>query len=260
VSREVRGAIVNAEIHDLAARGFERAGDDYERGRPSYPAEAIEFLVRELEVARGTRVLDLAAGTGKLTRQLVPTGASLVAVEPVAGMRRKLVETLPAVEALEGTAEAIPLADASVDAVFCGQAFHWFDGDRALAEIHRVLRPGGGLALIWNVRDETVEWERRLSELVRRHQSHALRKRWGRSREAFERTDFFTPLERRDFVHEQEGDVETMLARVASISFVSALPDDERARFLDEVRSLVDPHGSRLVMHYRTEVYWCRRE
>lgn len=250
---------MNTDIHDLAARGFERAGDDYERGRPGYPAEAIDFVVRELEIRPGRRVLDLAAGTGKLTRQLVPTGAELVAVEPVAGMRRKLVDAAPGVEALAGTAEAIPLADASVDAVVCAQAFHWFDGDRALAEIHRVLRPGGSLALIWNVRDETVEWERQVSELLKRHQANAPRKRWGRWREAFERTELFTALRERRFVHEQEGDVDTMLARVASISFVSALPDDERARFLGEVRSLVEPHGSPLVMHYRTEVYWARR-
>jgi ubiquinone/menaquinone biosynthesis C-methylase UbiE len=250
---------VNTDIHDLAARGFERAGDDYERGRPGYPAEAIDFVVRELEIRPGTRVLDLAAGTGKLTRQLVPTGAELVAVEPVAGMRRKLVDAAPGVEALAGTAEAIPLADASVDTVVCAQAFHWFDGDRALAEIHRVLRPGGSLALIWNVRDETVEWERQVSELLKRHQANAPRKRWGRWREAFERTELFTALRERKFVHEQEGDVDTMLARVASISFVSALPDDERARFLGEVRSLVEPYGSPLVMHYRTEVYWARR-
>jgi ubiquinone/menaquinone biosynthesis C-methylase UbiE len=250
---------LNADIHDLAARGFERAGDDYERGRPGYPAEAIEFLVRELEVRPGTRVLDLAAGTGKLTRQLIPTGAELVAVEPVAGMRRKLVDVAPGVEALAGTAEAIPLADASVDAVLCAQAFHWFDGDRALAEIHRVLRPGGGVALIWNVRDETIGWERRLSELLKRHQSSAPRKRWGRWRDAFERTELFTTLRERTFVHQQEGDVDTMLARVASISFVSALPDDERSRFLGEVRSLVEPYGSPLVMHYRTDVYWTRR-
>jgi ubiquinone/menaquinone biosynthesis C-methylase UbiE len=250
---------LNADIHDLAARGFERASDDYERGRPGYPAEAIEFLVRELEVRPGTRVLDLAAGTGKLTRQLVPTGADLVAVEPVAGMRSKLVDAAPGVEALAGTAEAIPLADASVDAVVCAQAFHWFEGDRALAEIHRVLRPRGSLALIWNVRDETVEWERQVSELLKRHQANAPRKRWGRWREAFERTELFTTLRERKFVHQQEGDIDTMLARVASISFVSALPDDERAQFLGEVRSLVEPYDSPLVMHYRTEVYWCRR-
>jgi SAM-dependent methyltransferase len=204
-------------------------------------------------------VLDLAAGTGKLTRQLVPTGANLVAVEPVEGMRRKLAETVPGVRALDGTAEQIPLGAGSLDAVFCAQAFHWFDGERALAEIHRVLRPGGGLALIWNVRDEAVEWERRLSELLKRHQSTAPRKRWGRWREAFEQTTLFTPLAERRFEHRQEGDVATMLARVASISFVSALPEAERASFLEEVRRLVEPREGPLAMHYRTEVYWCRR-
>jgi ubiquinone/menaquinone biosynthesis C-methylase UbiE len=204
-------------------------------------------------------VLDLAAGTGKLTRQLVPTGADLIAVEPVEGMRRKLAETVPDVRALDGTAERIPLGAAAVDAVFCAQAFHWFDGERALAEIHRVLRPGGALGLIWNVRDEAVEWERRLSELLERHQSNAPRKRWGRWREAFEQTSLFTPLEERRFEHRQTGDAETMLARVASISFISALPDEQRAEFLGEVRALVEPHDSPLVMHYRTEIYWCRR-
>jgi SAM-dependent methyltransferase len=204
-------------------------------------------------------VLDLAAGTGKLTRQLVPTGAELVAVEPVAGMRRKLVEAVPGVRALEGTAEQIPVRDGSFDAVFCAQAFHWFDGAQALEEIHRVLRSGGGLGLIWNVRDETVEWERRLSELIKRHELDAPRKRWGRWREAFELTALFTPLEERRFTHRQEGDVETMLARVASISFVSALPDEKRAAFLEEVRGLVGTTDAPLVMHYRTEVYSCRR-
>lgn len=204
-------------------------------------------------------MLDLAAGTGKLTRQLVPTGADLVAVEPVEGMRRKLAETVPGVQTLDGTAERIPLGEGSVDTVLCAQAFHWFDGERALAEIHRVLRPGGALALIWNVRDEAVEWERRLSALLKRIESGAPRKRWGRWREAFEQTTLFTPLEERRFRHRQEGDVETMLARVASISFVSALPDAQRASFLEEVRKLVGPRRAPLVMHYRTEVYWCRR-
>jgi SAM-dependent methyltransferase len=250
---------VTSDVHELAARGFDRAGDDYERGRPGYPAEAVELLVGELGIGRGSRVLDLGAGTGKLTRQLVPTGAQLVAVEPVAGMRGKLREIVPSVLALEGTAESIPLGEESVDAVVCAQAFHWFDAERALKEVRRVLAPGGGLALIWNVRDESVDWERRLTELMRRYESGAPRKRWGRWRDAFERTTLFTPLQERQFTHSQEGDVETMLARVASISFVSALADEDRAAFLDEVRALVEPHDSPLVMHYRTEVYWCRR-
>jgi ubiquinone/menaquinone biosynthesis C-methylase UbiE len=213
-----------------------------------------------LGIGSGSRVLDLAAGTGKLTRQLVATGADLVAVEPAEGMRRKLVESLPHVDALAGTAEAIPLGDASVDAVLCAQAFHWFDGERALAEIHRVLRPGGGLGLIWNVRDEAVEWERKLSELLGRYDAERPRflqtPAW---RNAFAQTPLFTPLEERDFRHTQEGDVETMVARVASISFIAALPEAERASFLADVKALLEPQESPLVMHYRTEVYWCRR-
>jgi SAM-dependent methyltransferase len=243
----------------VAARGFDRAGDAYERGRPGYPADAVEFLVSELGISPGTRVLDLAAGTGKLTRQLVPTGADLVAVEPVAGMRSKFAEVVPGVPVLEGTAEQIPLASGSLDAVLCAQAFHWFDAERAQREIHRVLRPGGGLGMIWNVRDEAVEWERRLSELVRRYESDTPRRHWGRWREPFDEAVLFTALEERQFSHRQEGDVETMLARVGSISFVSALADEERAAFLEEVRKLVEPAGSPLVMHYRTEVYLCRR-
>jgi ubiquinone/menaquinone biosynthesis C-methylase UbiE len=219
----------------------------------------MAFLVDTLGIGAGSRVLDLAAGTGKLTRQLVPLGAELVAVEPVDGMRRKLAESLPQVRTLPGTAEAIPVSDGSVDAVFCAQAFHWFDGDRALGEIHRVLRPGGGLGLVWNVRDEAVEWERRLAELLSRYDADAPRKKWDRWKEAFERTTLFTQLEAREFEHRQEGDVEMMLARVASISFIASLPEEERASFLSEVRELVEPHESPLVMHYRTEVYWCRR-
>jgi ubiquinone/menaquinone biosynthesis C-methylase UbiE len=183
----------------------------------------------------------------------------VIAVEPVDGMRRKLVDALPEVEALAGTAEALPLADASVDGVLCAQAFHWFDGDRALAEIYRVLRGRGGLGLIWNVRDEAVAWERQLSELLSRYDADAPRKKWGRWREAFERTTLFTPLEEREFRHRQEGDVQTMLDRVGSISFIASLPEAERASFLGEVRRLVEPHETPLVMHYRTEVYWCFR-
>ena len=127
-------------IHE-AAKAFDQGAVDYEKGRPSYPADAVAKIVDVLGVGPGTRVLDLAAGTGKLTRLLVPTGAELVAVEPVAGMLDQLVAALPDVEVHDGTAEAIPLPDASVDAAVVAQAFHWFDPDVALAELARVLVP-----------------------------------------------------------------------------------------------------------------------
>ena len=136
-------------IHQSAARGFALAPADYERGRPMYPFEAVRRLVKELRIKPASTVLDLAAGTGKLTRLLAQLGSDIVAVEPVEEMRERLVETLPSVTAVEGTAEDIPLDDQAVDAVTVGQAFHWFDGDVALTEIHRVLRPGARLGLIW---------------------------------------------------------------------------------------------------------------
>ena len=132
-------------IHESAAKGFAAGADAYERGRPSYSPEAIAHIVRELRIGPGKTVLDLAAGTGKLTRQLVPSGAELVAVEPIPEMRAKLAAAVPQAEIRDGTAEAIPAENHSIDAVVVGQAFHWFDGIRALSEIRRVLRPDGGL-------------------------------------------------------------------------------------------------------------------
>lgn len=140
-------------INEVAARGFSSAADVYERARPGYAAEAVDWLCERMGIGPGRTVLDLAAGTGKLTRDLVPSGATIVAVEPLDEMRAQLVEAVPGVETLAGTAEQIPLPDSSVDDVVCAQAFHWFDADRALAEIHRVLRAGGALGLIWNSRD-----------------------------------------------------------------------------------------------------------
>jgi SAM-dependent methyltransferase len=238
-------------IHDAAARGFERGAADYERGRPGYPAEAVELLLAELGVTAGSLVLDVAAGSGKFTRELVSRGVRVVAVEPVRSMRAALP---PEIEALDGTAEEIPLADAAVDAVTVAQAFHWFDGDRALAEIHRVLRPGGRLGLIWNRRDQRSELQRELSAIVDPYRGDAPAYGTGAWREAFDRTRLFTPLEERHFPYAVEADGETLVARVTSISFIAVLPEEERARVVDRVRAL----GAG-VLEYETDVYWCSR-
>ena len=125
--------------------------DDYDRYRPDYAPEALDWLVRAAGLRPGSRVVDLPAGTGKLTRVLVTAGLAVTAIEPSASMRAKLAETTPRTEVMEGTAESIPLADASADCVTVGQAFHHFHARAAIGEIGRVLRPGGVLALFWNV-------------------------------------------------------------------------------------------------------------
>ena len=142
-----------ADIH-AAAQGFETGASAYERGRPDYPDEVAGWLTDTLRLGPGKTVLDLGAGTGKFTRYLTATGAAVIAVEPVDGMRAKLVAAMPQVQALAGMAETIPLPDATVDAVVCAQAFHWFASKAALAEMSRVLKPGGRFGLIWNMRDE----------------------------------------------------------------------------------------------------------
>jgi ubiquinone/menaquinone biosynthesis C-methylase UbiE len=251
-------------IHDAAARGFEAAADAYERGRPPYSAEAIEHLVAVLGLGAGRRVLDLAAGTGKLTRALVPSGADLVAVEPVAAMRARLAEAVPSAQVLDGTAEAIPLPDGAVDAVVVGQAFHWFDGERALREIHRVLRPGGGLGLIWQSRDPQRPWQQRLEIVINRLASREPRFRSGEWRRAFEATALFEPLREAQFRHVQRGEHQVIVDRVASISYVAAAPPSARNAVLDDVRELLatDPETASaevIELPYRTRVYWTSR-
>lgn len=243
------------------ARGFGDAADAYERARPAYPTEAVDWLVARLGLARGKRVLDLAAGTGKLTRQLLASGAEVVAVEPVAGMREQLEAAVPGVPALDGTAEALPLEDSSVDAVTVGQAFHWFRPDEALAEIHRVLRPRGGLGLIWNTRDESDPLQRGAGEILEPLRSGGP---WWKQFDAaaiLRASDLFGEVEEERFGHRQELGVEAFVERFLSVSFVASSSTEERARVADELRALVAGRPQPLVIPYVTEVYVCfRRE
>jgi SAM-dependent methyltransferase len=253
---------MSPDIHE-GAHGFARATDAYERGRPSYPSGAGERLERELHLGPGRVVLDLAAGTGKLTALLVGTGAAVVAVEPLAEMRAVLERALPGVPAYAGTAEAIPLAAGAVDAVTVGQGFHWFRGDEALAEIHRVLRPGGGLGLVWNVRDTSVPWVARLTEIMEPHRGDAPAYRSGAWREAFARTTLFGPLGHAEIRHVHRLPPEGVVARVASVSFVAALPAPELEGVLAQVRGLLatDPSTrgrDEIELPYTTDVFWAR--
>lgn len=183
-------------------------------------------------------MLDLAAGTGKLSHAIAATGAEVVAVEPVAEMRAAIG---PGVRAMDGAAEAIPLRDGAVDAVTVGQAFHWFDGDAALAEIHRVLRDGGGLALLWNVQAMENPIHAAIEKVIAPHVEGVPRHRVGTWRAAFESTTLFGPLEEAKFAHEQRLDAEGLVARVGSISAVAAMAQPDRSAVLDRVRALADP-------------------
>jgi len=234
-------------IHRAAAEGFARSAGAYERGRPGYPEAAVRFLVSPLRPGCG--VLDLAAGTGKLTRPLLAAGLQVVAVEPVAQMRAAIPDEA---RVLEGTAEAIPLEDGSVDAVVVGQAFHWFDGDAALAEIHRVLRPGGTLALLWNRRVEDDAVNRAVEELIGPYRAGAPTHRGDAWRAAFDRAAVFDAVDEREFANSQRLDAEGLEARVGSISFIAALATRERAGVLERARAIAG--AGTVVVRYRTQV------
>ncbi|MCU1584775.1 MAG: ycgJ 1 [Microbacteriaceae bacterium] len=235
------------------ANSFGRAVDEYERARPRYPDAAIDWVI-----PAGARVaLDLGAGTGKFTRSLVARGLEVTAVEPDDVMRVALSSALPTVRAVPGTGEEIPLPDRSVDVVTVAQAWHWMDPARATAEIARVLRPGGTIALVWNIRDETVAWVQRLSEIM--GSSEAERFVAG----AVEIGAPFGPLETHVVEWSNEIDGGSLVSLVASRSYLITADEERRTRVLDAVRELVatDPAlagRERFELPYKTMLYRAR--
>jgi ubiquinone/menaquinone biosynthesis C-methylase UbiE len=211
-------------------------------------------------MAPGRRVLDLAAGTGKLTRLLIATGAPLIAVEPVAEMRNTLAELAPGVDVRAGTAGAIPLPDASVDAVVVAQAFHWFASEQTLAEIARVLTPTGRLGLVWNRRDLREPLQAAISEIVEPHRGSTpsfMTRNW---REAFQHTRLFIPEAEHQVSYEQSLAIDQLIDRVLSVSFIAALSPSARDEVEREVRALAQRHDDRpLRLGYITELYSYRR-
>ena len=254
---------MTARIHEAAA-GFGSVVNEYERRRPDYPAEAVDRLIQEIEAQRGASVLDLGAGTGKLTRMLAITGVRLVAVEPVEAMRQRLAVVLPDIPVLAGLAAALPLADGTFDAVVCAQAFHWFADEASLAEIQRVLKPRGRLAMLWNTRDVTVPWVSDLGEILDPLQAAIPQETTGEWRRPFSSTDLFGPLHQLRFPHSQTLDADGLVERYASASYVARLPEPERSDVLERVRHLAETHPDlagreTFELPYVTELHWCSR-
>jgi SAM-dependent methyltransferase len=247
-----------SEMNPIAARAFGAQAEDYERGRPGWPVDAVAALLERF--GAGT-VLDLAAGTGKLTRILAEQADTVIAVEPVDEMRRVLREQLPHVRAMSGTAEAIPLPNGCADAVFVAEAYHWFDPNRAAAEIARVLKPGGGLAALFNVPagEHQPAWFEELRDTVMKHRMGPpgyMRETvpWRAGLEAEPR---FGPLHDEEATHDHVVDRAAILAGVASISGIGALPADGLEAALADCRAVLERHGiDRATMTYKTLITW----
>src|SRR5689334_17409819 len=220
------------DLHARRADSFGARAQAYAEHRPDYPVAAIRWALEPLGTNERLDVLDLAAGTGKLTAGLVAEGHRVTAVEPNEQMLSELVRRVHDVRALPGHAEHIPVPDGTVDAVFVGQAFHWFDQERALPEIARVLRPGGVLAALWNADDDRVEW---IAELGRVSGVSVSFVHWPDGDEIAPHPDY-APLEQADFPHRQPRTVESLTATVATHSRFLVLEPAERERALNLVR------------------------
>jgi ubiquinone/menaquinone biosynthesis C-methylase UbiE len=250
------------DVHRSAAIGFDKAAEVYERARPGYPPEAIDYIVEQLRVPPGGTVVDLAAGTGKLTRELVARGLKTVAVEPVEGMRRTFSSVLPDVPMLAGTAEAMPFEDHTIDAITAAQAAHWFDAARAVNEFHRVLRPAGRIALVWNVRDESFAWVRRVTEIIDPYERANGTPRYKHRawQPPFDQSALIKAVGKRSFPSAQPMTLQGFLDRFNSCSFIAILDDDAKSEVLGKLSDLVRTHPdladkTEFEQPYVTEVY-----
>ncbi len=251
-------------VHEVAATRFDRGAQVYEQARPTYPPEAVAWLAGQLEIHPGARVVDLAAGTGKLTRLLIPFGATLFGVEPVAGMRQTFVEMCPGVPILAATAELLPFGAATLDAITVAQGFHWFDAPVALDEFARVLRSGGKVGLIWNARDRTNDLVDRLWSIMDRVEKRAPWRQHEEWSDSAVDHPSFTPLIEATFHHEQLLTRAEVIARFQSVSHIAVMPPPEQEAVLDEIRAVLDIHPlavgqERIAIPYRVDAYWCER-
>lgn len=256
-SRGSRGVfdVSDTDHKKLAKVGFQN-GPLYDAARPNYPEDVFDYFTAAFGLNQSMHVLDLGAGSGIFSRQLQPLVGSVTAVEPSESMRESFRSSNSGMEVLDGSDISIPMGDGSVDAVFVAQAFHWFDAPRALEEIHRVLVPGGGLGLVWNERDETVEWVAALSRAMQ----------WD-TRQPYEvGKDFtdvisagpFTKVERVEFAHTQSLSREGLVQRVLTTSYISAMEQEERDQLMRSVRTVVDRLTEPIVLPYVTTAYTAR--
>jgi ubiquinone/menaquinone biosynthesis C-methylase UbiE len=236
----------------------------YVRGRPDYPVAMEPWLRDALGLGPGKVVVDLASGTGKILPRLMATGATVIAIEPLAQMRAHLAAIHPRVDAREGRAQAIPLADASVDALTCAQCSHLFATPEALAEIRRVLKPGGAFGLTWNIRDAACPWVARIIDIMAPYE-HGLPHYESRAWKALFPADGFSALQEQSFANPQTGSPENVIVdRVLSVHSIAKLPIAERDKVIASVRDVIAGHPdlagkARITFPNITWAYHCRK-
>lgn len=238
-------------VEDAASRWYARGSESYRSARPSYHPTIIDELVRR---SASAPVVELGAGTGTLTAELIARALEVIAVEPVEAMRDALIQAVGDANVRDGTAEHIPVGSDAAGAVIAAQSFHWFDPHPTLDEISRVLRPGGQLLTVWNVRDESVPWVAACSEIVDRYAGDAPRYRTMNWRRAIESDGRFDLDDERSTPSPQPANAERVVQRALSTSFIAALPDAERVAVAEQIRQIVVGMGERFDYPYRSEL------
>ncbi|KAI8642889.1 S-adenosyl-L-methionine-dependent methyltransferase [Parasitella parasitica] len=261
-----------AAPHLTASNGFQAQADAYAKARPSYPDEAIAFISKLMAGHQNTpNVLDLGAGTGIMTKLLVEKcGFEVTAVEPVDNMRLQLESTVPKAKSAKGTAWSIPVEDESQDMVMLAQCFHWFDDIESLKEIHRVLRPGGLVVLIWNMESrERSAWVAKLRDLYEVYDASAPQYRMGYWKNVFltraAQELYALPLQHRRFTFDVPAKRDHIWPRIMSKSYIAILDQDSREKLHQDVKTVLeDPQHSlpengsdqEFIYCHDTDMYW----
>lgn len=239
------------KLHSAAATGFARQAHAYQEARPSYNETIVAHVVERFGAGR---VVDLGSGTGKFTEQLVAAGVAPIAVEPVTAMRGELHRLLPTADVRSGSAEAIPVEDNSVDTVVVAQAFHWFNHELALEEIARALVPGGALVTVWNVRDNDDPLVQAYTQIIEQHAGDTPRHKTMLWRTAIDADSRFELVDDFTVANPWDTDVDGVVNRALSTSFIGALEPEVQHDFVRELRQAIEPFGPHISYAYRGEL------
>ncbi|WP_347453227.1 class I SAM-dependent methyltransferase [Acinetobacter thermotolerans] len=230
-------------LHPAAKQGFSTAAERYQQVRPSYPEALTPWLQQQLTLTQDAQLLDLGAGTGKFLPHLKQLSQNILAVDPVPEMLAQLKLAHPDITTLEAMSDAMPLEDASIDAVFCAQSFHWFAHLDSLKEIHRVLKNQGYLVLVWNQRDITVDWVKALADFILPMEGDTPRYHSGKWREVFQEQYLFKPVAETTLQHFHSGTVEQVVSkRLLSTSFIAAQPEKEQQLLKQQFEQIVEKY------------------
>ena len=228
------------QLHHSAKQGFSSAAELYQQVRPHYPQEIVPWLQQQLNIAENSHVVDLGSGTGKFLPYLIPTQAKITAVEPVTEMLQQLQQKYSAIESIQASSDQLPFEDASIDTIICAQSFHWFANAETRNELHRVLKPSGHLALIWNQRDIKVNWVNALAEEIAMYEADTPRYHSGAWKQVFAERQQFQLKDLTTFRLLHQGSVEQVVSkRLLSTSFIAALPQIKQQRLKAKFEQIV---------------------